>query len=83
MFIWILTEYYEFIIRSNIIPAKTKCMDNSYKLESRQLKGGPQNNPIVHNIDKLEDQGEYHFGVQIFHLHQGIINFQVQLVTEI
>ena len=78
----ILTEGDNLIARSNILPARIEHMNNSYKLESHQLKGSPENDPIVHNMDELSDQGEYHPGVRLFHPHQYIINLQVKLVTE-
>ena len=78
----ILTEDYEFIVTSNMRNVRTKRMNNSYEIESHQIKGIPENDPIVHNMDKLADQGEYHSSVQVFHPHQDIINLKVQLVTE-
>ena len=44
-------------------------MNNSYEIESHQLKGLTENDPIIHNMDELVDQGEYHPGVQLFHPH--------------
>ena len=54
---WILTEDDEFIVRSNTRPARTERMNYYYELEYLHIKGNPENDPIVHNMDELEDKG--------------------------
>ena len=80
---WILTKVDELIVQINIRSARGDQLNSSYvdDLETHQLKGGSENNSILHYLNELEYQGGHH-QTQVFYPHENdILDLKVDITT--